>query len=150
MKSEPDQDLVIVEALEQYQLRSLEVLESFRGNPEQAVKGLVTLHIEWTASDPERARTVSAGRHRVMSGPLGPRLREANAKWMTDLRSWLDEERESGGLPTGSIAILHAVVFAPTQEIAKLWLAGLLPREIEEYRAPLAEAAWAGIKAARV
>jgi hypothetical protein len=148
VESEPDQDLEIVQALEDYQLRSLEVLESSRGNPEQAVKGLVSLHIEWTASDPERARTVSAGRHRVMAGPLGPRLRKANAKWMNSLRSWLDAERESGGLPTGSIAILHAVVFAPTQEIAKLWLAGLLPREIEDYRTPLAEAAWAGIRAA--
>jgi len=148
VESEPDQDLAIVEALEEYQLRSLEVLDSSRGYPEQAVKGLVNLHIEWTASDPERARTVSAGRHRAMSGPFGPRLRQANAQWMTELRSWLDRERESGGLATGSIAILHAVVFAPTQEIAKLRLAGLLPREIEDYRAPLAEAAWAGIRAA--
>ena len=147
MTDELDPDLPIIEALEEYQRSSLEVLDSNRGDPEAAVKGLVSLHIAWTAGDPDRARLVSSGRNRVMAGPLGPRLRESNAVWMADLRKWLDEERETGGVGVGSIAILHAVVFAPTQEIARLWLAGLLPRDLEDYREPLAEAAWAGITA---
>ena len=83
-----------------------------------------------------------------MAGPLGPRLRESNGRWMKALRDWLDRERKTGEVSLGSLAILHAVVFAPTQEIAKLWLAGLLPRDLEDYREPLADAAWAGIRAA--
>jgi hypothetical protein len=141
-------DLRIVEALEDYQRKSLEVLLGNGGNPEAAVKGLIDLHIEWTAGDPDLARLVSAGRHGAMAGPLGPRLRESNGRWMGELRDWLDRERKSSQLPIGSIAILHAVVFAPTPEISKLWLAGLLPRDLEDYRRPLAEAAWAGITAA--
>jgi hypothetical protein len=150
MTTEPssDSDLQIVEALEDYQGRSLDLLRDNRGDPEAAVKGLVDLHIEWTAGDPDLARLVSAGRHGAMAGPLGSRLRESNGRWMGELRDWLDRERESSQLPIGSIAILHAVVFAPTQEISKLWLAGLLPRDLEDYRRPLAEAAWAGITAA--
>lgn len=147
MAEEIDPDLVIVEALEDYQQASLEVLQLNEGSPEAAVKGLVDLHIEWTSSDPERARMVASGRNRAMAGPLGPRLRQSNDEWMTALRAWLDGERESGLVSNGSIAILHAVVFAPTQEIAKLWLAGLLPRDLEDYRDPLADAAWAGILA---
>lgn len=143
-----ESDLRVVEALEDYQQDSLEVLASCRGNPEAAIRGLVDLHIDWTAGDPDLARLVSAGRHRAISGPLGPRLRESNGRWMNELKAWLASERESGGLPLGSLAILHAVVFAPTQEISKLWLAGLLPRELEDYRRPLADAAWAGIAAA--
>lgn len=145
---EAESDLAVVEALEDYQQRSLEVLAASAGNPEAAVRGLIDLHIEWTAGDPDLARLVSTGRNRAMAGPLGPRLRESNARWMDELRKWLDGERASGRVPLGSLAILHAVVFAPTQEIAKLWLAGLLPRDLGEYREPLAEAAWAGIRAA--
>ena len=149
MATEPssDSDLRIVEALEEYQRSSLDVLRDNRGNPEAAVKGLVDLHIEWTAGDPDLARLVAAGRHGAMAGPLGPRLQESNGRWMGELREWLDHERESSQLPCGSLAILHAVVFAPTQEISKLWLAGLLPRDLEDYRRPLADAAWAGITA---
>ena len=94
------------------------------------------------------ARKVAAGRNRAMEGPLGPRLRESNGRWMAELRAWLESERKTGGIPFGSVAILHAVVFAPTQEISRLWLAGLLPRDLEDYRLPLAEAAWAGVSAA--
>ena len=145
--SDHEHDLRVVEALEEYQRRSLEVLESNRGKPEAAVRGLVDLHIDWTASDPDRARFVSAGRHSAFTGPLGPRLKASNAEWMKELRAWLDTERRSGSVGLGSIAILHAVVFAPTQEISKLWLAGMLPRELEDYRRPLADAAWSAVLA---
>jgi hypothetical protein len=148
MAEERDSDEFILEALEEYQRASLDVLDANRGDPEAAVKGLVDLHITWTAADPERARLVSAGRNRVIAGPLGARLKESNAGWMAALRQWLDSERDDGRISGGSIAILHAVVFAPTQEIARLWLSGLLPRDLEDYRRPLAEAAWAGITAA--
>lgn len=143
-----DVDLRVVEALEVYQRRSLEVLLGSPEDPEAAVRGLIDLHIEWTIDDPELARLVSAGRNRAISGPLGPRLRESNARWMSEMREWLERERQSEKVPLGSLAILHAVVFAPTQEISKLWLAGLLPRDLEDYRRPLADAAWAGIRAA--
>lgn len=142
------EDRIIVEALEEYQRRSLAVLQGQSGNPELAIKGLIDLHIDWTAGDPDLARKVAAGRNRAMSGPLGPRLRESNGRWMAELRAWLESERKTGGIPFGSVAILHAVVFAPTQEISRLWLAGLLPRDLEDYRLPLAEAAWAGVSAA--
>ena len=147
-RPDPEDDLKVVQALEDYQRKSLEVLLRSAGDPEAAVKGLIDLHIDWTAGDPELARLVSAGRNRAMSGPLGPRLRESNVKWMDELREWLERERKSGEVTIGSLAILHAVVFAPTQEIAKLWLAGLLPRDLEDYRLPLARAAWAGLRAA--
>lgn len=138
-------DLAVVEALEEYGERAMEVLEAAGGDPEGAVRGLVALHVAWTVTDPDRAREVAAGRNRAMAGPLGPRLREANRELFGRLSSWVDEAARSGRLGTDSVALLHAVVFAPTQELAKLHLAGLLDRPLEEYGGELADAAWAAI-----
>ncbi|MFM9149073.1 MAG: hypothetical protein ACKORA_01080, partial [Solirubrobacterales bacterium] len=44
-----------------------------------------------------------------------------------------------------SVALLHALVFAPTQELARLHLAGLLDRPLSEYREDLGRAAWSSV-----
>ena len=138
-------DVAVVEALEEYGDRAIAVVDSAGGDPEVAVRGLVALHVEWTVADPERARRVAAGRNRAMAGPLGPRLRESNGEMFGRLSSWVDEAALPGRLGTDSVALLHAVVFAPTQELAKLHLAGLLDRPLGDYERELADAAWAAV-----
>ena len=43
--------------------------------------------------------------------------------------------------------LVHAIVFAPTQEIAKLWLTGRLRGSLSDRADALADAAWAGVSA---
>ena len=132
--------------LEEYRDLSLKVIEGHPGDPEGAVRGLVALHVEWTEADPDRARAVAAGRGRVAAGALGDRLRDSNRILFRQLAEWTREARSDGAIRTDSVALLHALVFAPTQELARLHLAGLLDRPLGEYRDELARSAWDSIR----
>lgn len=144
--SESD-ELAVAEALERYQRLSVEVLERHEANPEAAVKGLIALHLSWTEEDPDRARTVSRGRNAVAAGVHGNRLAQSNREWFTQMKTWIDSQAAVGRIEPVSFNLLHAVIFAPTQEIAKLWLAGRLKRPLDRYSGPLGEAAWAAVSA---
>ena len=133
--------------LEEYRDLSLKVIEDHAGDPEGAVRGLVALHVEWTEDGPDRARAVAAGRGRVAAGELGGRLKDSNRVLFRGLAEWVGKARNDGAIRTDSVALLHALVFAPTQELARLHLAGLLDRPLGEYREELARSAWDSIRA---
>ncbi|MEX0620555.1 MAG: hypothetical protein WD181_03150 [Solirubrobacterales bacterium] len=137
----------VVGELENYQRLSIEVLTRHEADPEAGLKALVALHLSWTEKDPERARMVSRHRNEVAAGPLGERLANSNQIWFGQMKVWIDSQVETGRMVPVSFNLLHAVVFAPTQEIAKLWLAGRLKRSLSSYADGLAEAAWASVKA---
>ena len=132
--------------LEEYRDLSLDVIEQSAGDPESAVRGLVSLHVEWTEGDPARARAVAAGRARLAAGALGGRLKASNRILFGRLSEWVSGARREGAIRTDSVALLHALVFAPTQELARLHLAGLLDRPLGDYREDLAQAAWDSIR----
>ncbi len=140
-------ELEVIEALERYQRLSVEVLERHVTDPEAAVKGLVALHLSWTEEDPERARTVGRRRNDAAAGKHGDRLAQSNREWFAQMKAWIDSQAATGRIEPVSFNLLHAVIFAPTQEIAKLWLAGRLKKPLDGYAGPLGEAAWAAISA---
>ena len=137
----PDDEQVLA-WLEEYRDLSLAVIEANSDDPEGAVRGLVDLHVGWTEEEPERARAVAAGRAALAAGPLGPRLAESNRILFRALSGWVRQASNAGAIGTDSVALLHALVFAPTQELARLHLAGLLDRPLGEYREDLGRAAW--------
>ncbi len=138
----------VLTALEEYQQRTINLYREHAGDPEACVKGLVRLHLAWTEEDPDRAKLVSRYRGPVMAGPGRERLSASNAAYFEESKRWLKESSESGAMPSVSFNILHALVFAPTQELAKHWLGGRLKRRPTEYARPMGDAAWAGILAA--
>lgn len=138
----------VLTALEEYQRRTIDLYREHGGDPESCVKGLVRLHLAWTEEDPDRAKMVSRYRGEVMAGPGRERLTESNAAYFEQSKRWLRESAESGAMPAVSFNILHALVFAPTQELAKHWLGGRLKKQPTEYANAMGEAAWAGILAA--
>ena len=135
----------VVAALEDHQRRTVEILEREGDDAETVVKSLVRLHLEWTEEDRERAITVSRHRNAVAAGPLGERLAAANRDWFSTMKAWIDAQAEAGSIEPVSFNLLHAVIFAPTQEIAKLWLAGRLKRPLASYADALGDAAWAAV-----
>ncbi len=135
----------VVTALVDYQQLSIAVVTKNGDDPEAAVKGLVSLHLEWTDQNRETAGLVARHRNVVMAGPHRERLIEANREFFASMKQWIDRQSESGRLPAVSFNLMHAVIFAPTQEIAKLGLAGRLKKPLQEYALPLGEAAWAGL-----
>ncbi len=134
----------VVAALEDHQRRTVAILER-ENDPEAVIRALVRLHLEWTEEDRERAITVSRHRNAVAAGPRGERLAAANRDWFSTMKAWIDEQAEAGTIEPVSFNLLHAVVFAPTQEIAKLWLAGRLKRPVASYADALGDAAWAAV-----
>lgn len=137
----------VIDALAEYQRLSIAVVTGNADDPEAAVKGLVSLHLTWTAENPETSKLINRHRHAVMSGPHRDRLMASNREFFAAMKSWIDLQAETGRLPAVSFNLLHAVIFAPTQEIAKLWLAGRLKKPLAEYAEPLGDAAWAGLRA---
>ncbi len=135
----------VVSALEDHQRRTVEILEENESDPEAAVKALVRLHLKWTEEDPERAILVSRKRNEVATGPLGERLAASNREWFSTMKAWIDHQAGTERIEPVSFNLLHAVIFAPTQEISKLWLAGRLKRPLGSYADALGEAAWASV-----
>lgn len=138
----------VIEALEKYQGATIDLYERYAGDPEGCVMALVRLHMEWTETDPDRARTVSRHRNAIMAGPGRERLTAANAVYFERTAEWLRAEQQAGRMPRVSFNVLHALVFAPSQELAKNWLAGRLRKEPTEYADRMGRAAWAAIVAA--
>ncbi len=138
----------VLAALEDYQQRTIDLYREHAGDPESCVKALVGLHLAWTEEDPERAKMVSRYRGQVMAGPGRERLTESNAAYFEESKRWMNESRESGAMPSVSFNVLHALVFAPTQELARHWLGGRLRKAPTEYAGMMGDAAWAGIVAA--
>lgn len=148
-RSEPDPPAgLVVEALEQYQNLTTELYRIHEGDPEGCVMALVRLHMEWTEEDPDRARTVARHRNAVMAGPGRERLTAANRAYFQRTREWLERETAAGRMPEIPFNLLHALVFAPSQELAKLWLGGRLRSTPLACADRMGRAAWAGICAA--
>jgi hypothetical protein len=142
-----DIEAVVIEELERYQALSLEAIEQNHGRPADAIRALIRLHLSWTEEDPERARLVSRHRNEAAAGGHGARLAASNREWFGRMKAWIDSESEGGAMEPVSFNLLHAVVFAPAQEIAKLWVAGRLKRPLSEYAGPLGDAAVAAVEA---
>ena len=138
----------VLAALEDYQQRTIDLYREHPDDPEACVKSLVRLHLSWTEEDPERAKMVSRYRGPVMAGPGKDRLTASNAAYFEQSKRWMKASVESGSMPSVSFNILHALVFAPTQELAKHWLGGRLKKNPTEYAERMGAAAWAGILAA--
>jgi len=138
----------VISALEDYQRRTIDLYRENPGDPESCVKALVRLHLSWTEEDPERARMVARHRNAVIAGPGRDRLNESNRAYFAETKRWIDESVEAGEMPPVSFNVMHALVFAPTQELAKHWLGGRLGKEPTAYAAQMGEAAWAGLLAA--
>jgi hypothetical protein len=137
----------VVDALEDYQRLSKDVYEANPDDPEAVVKGLVRLHLKWTEENRETAILIAGHRNEVAAGPEGKRLAESNKEMFKATRAWIDEQAAGGRMPATSFNLLHAIVFAPTQEVAKLWLTGRLKTPLADQAEALAEAAWAGVSA---
>ena len=144
-----DTDLAerVISELENYQRLSMDVLARHETDPEAGLRALVALHLSWTEEDPERARLIARHRNEVAAVPLGERLANSNREWFGRMKKWIDSQADAGRIAPVSFNLLHAVVFAPTQEVAKLWLAGRLKRSPAEYAGPLGDAAVAAVNA---
>ncbi len=142
-----DTDALVLAHLAGYQDEVLAALRDRAQNPREAIGALVRLHLSWTEADPARARLVATSRAALAGGPRAGELDGLNRRFFGAVGRWLSAD-DSGTLRALPLGMIHALVFAPAQEICRAWLDGRSAATPTTYAEQLAAAAWAGLIAA--
>jgi AcrR family transcriptional regulator len=139
---------LVVGALAGYQQRLLALLDEHADDARGGIVASVGFHLAWMEGHPREARLIAAHRDAVARGPHGAALTDANRSFLRAVRAWVTAQAAAGEMPAISIDLLHAIVFAPAQELAGLWLAGRVTARPTSFSPTLGAAAWAGVVAA--
>ncbi|MDQ3935045.1 MAG: TetR/AcrR family transcriptional regulator [Actinomycetota bacterium] len=113
---------------------------------EQAIKGLVRHHVRWVARNEPLARFLLTSHDPEVVGAAAEELRALNRRTFETVQRWIDRWVGEGEVRELPIALFHAVVLGPSQELARHWVAGRV-KEYESAEDALAEAAWRAVKA---
>lgn len=133
-----------VEALGGYQE---EAAAAVRGTgAEEGVRALVRHHLAWVAADPPRARFLLGSRPAEVAEATRDPLRRLNRAFFRAVRAWLDPHVETGRIRRLPFDVHHAVLLGPSQELARVWLAGRTDTDLEAAGAALADAAWNALR----
>jgi AcrR family transcriptional regulator len=138
---------LVVDALTDYQRALLATLGAHAGDARGGVRAGVALHLRWFEDNARAARLIVAYRNAVAAGAGREALRAANRTFLRGVRQWLTVHQAAGTIPEADVNVIHAVVFAPAQELASLWLAGRVKRPPTAAADTLGDAAWAALQA---
>lgn len=138
---------LLLAAVEDYQARVLSALETHPQDARGGVLAVVATHLNWMNERRREAGLLLAHRDAVASGSRREHLRALNRRFLRRTSDWLRAQADSGQLPPVSVEVAHAIVFAPAQEVSKLWLSGRIKAQPRTFAATLGEAAWAGLQA---
>jgi AcrR family transcriptional regulator len=129
-----------VEILRDYQAGVLRALRRAVGS-EEGVRALVSCHLRWVRSNPERARFLLQGS--AARAAAGDELKALNLDFSAALADWVESQPAIRPLPR---EVFYAVVIGPAQELSRHWLAGRV-RSLRKLEDDLGEAAWLGVRA---
>ena len=135
---------LLVLAIDGYQQQVLRALHEHPDDAAGGVHAVVRGHLEWMAQHRCEARLLLEHRDALAGRPD---IRKLNDRFRRRTTAWLRAQAAAGSLPAVTIETAHAVVFAPAQEISRLWVTGRLPREPPAYAAALGSAAFAALTA---
>ncbi|MFC9839242.1 TetR/AcrR family transcriptional regulator [Rhodococcus sp. NPDC127530] len=137
---------VLIDAVSIYQQEAKALLDQHRDDLEAAVGAIVRHRLFWARSNAPLARLLLEEREFVVAPAWRDQLKALNDEFRAHSRQWLDHQTALGNLPAIPISLAHPIVFAPAEEIARLWLRGQLEGDPIEFAAPLADAAVAGLR----
>lgn len=134
-----------LDGLASYQAGLMGVLD---GSPraEAGVKAVVRHHLDWVSANPALARYLLSSREAEVVAATREPLRELNRSFFAAFDRWLAPHLSAGTLRRLPIDVLHSVLLGPSQEFARLWLAGRTSSAIEDVRDELARAAWNALR----
>jgi AcrR family transcriptional regulator len=134
-----------LEGLRDYQDGFLAVLGEARST-RAGVEGVVRHHLEWIADHHDLARFLLLGRDASVVVATERPLRELNRRFFTAVGEWTGPRASAGELRALSPELLTALWIGPSQELARLWLAGRDDTALTDAAAVLAPAAWRSLK----
>ncbi|MEU0164005.1 TetR/AcrR family transcriptional regulator [Streptomyces iakyrus] len=136
---------LLVEIIESYQGAVLTVLDDHPDDAPGGVHGIVDAHLRWTEENRDSARLLHEHGEQVTQGRERERVASLNQHFREHSAAWLDRQTKDGALPAMSVEVAHAIVFAPAQEVCRLWLAGKPFPPPTSFSHALGAAAWAGL-----
>jgi AcrR family transcriptional regulator len=136
---------LLVGIVEANQAVLLDALERHSDDARGGVLAVVDAQLRWVQDHRDDARLLLDHRD-VLAGR--DEVRRLNRRFLASSRAWLDRQAKAGRLPELAVEVAHAIVFAPAQEVSRLWLTKRgFPAPVT-FTTPLGEAAWAGLRAA--
>jgi AcrR family transcriptional regulator len=137
-----------VEGLRGYQDGLIGALESHPG-AEAGTRALVRHHLRWVERNPQLARLLANRRETELRGATEARVRDLNRAFLPRVAAWVERHVEAGALRALPFDLWEPVLLGPSQELARLWLAGRTRITLGAAEHDLAEATWRAVKGER-
>lgn len=136
---------LILEAMQDYQQGIFALLEKFADDPEQGVRHAVRHHLHWHEQHRAHALVLLAHRGRSEAQPWEKVARQHNRTFTERSREWVVRQIDAGRIPFISLEATHAIVYAPADEICRLWLRRRIDTPPTAFADELGDAAWYGL-----
>jgi AcrR family transcriptional regulator len=137
-----------VEGLSGYQDGLVRALETNRG-AEAGIHALVGHHLRWVERNPQLAQFLANRRETELRSATEARVRELNRAFLPRVAAWVERHVEAGALRALPFDLWEPVLLGPSQELARLWLAGRTRITLREAERDLAETTWRAVKGER-
>jgi AcrR family transcriptional regulator len=136
---------LILEAMQDYQHGIFALLEKFAGDAEQGVRHAVSHHLHWHQHHRAQALVLLQHRGRGEAQPWEQAAHERNRTFTERSGEWLDRQINAGLIPFVSLEAAHAIVYAPADEICRIWLQRRIDTPPTSLADVLGTAAWHGL-----
>jgi AcrR family transcriptional regulator len=134
-----------VEGLRGYQAGLLEALER-SPHAEASIRGLVRHHLRWVEGNPKLAKFLMGRRETELRLATEARVRELNRGFFPRVGAWMERHVQSGELRPLSPDLWEPLLLGPSQEFARLWLAGRTRISLRRAERELANATWNAVR----
>ena len=112
---------------------------------EAGIRGGVRFHAKWVREHPDLARLLLADQDPAVRQAAAAELEERNERFFGAVREWHAEHVENTILRDLPFDLIYALWLGPSQELARLWLAGATRRSPDRAAKELADGAWAAL-----
>jgi AcrR family transcriptional regulator len=136
---------LILEGIQDYQHGIFALLKEFADEPELGVRRAVHHHLHWHEHHRAHALVLLEHRGRSEAQPWEQAARERNRIYIERSAEWLDRQINAGRIPSVSGTAAHAIVYAPADEICRVWLQKRIDTPPTSFTNALGNAAWHGL-----
>jgi AcrR family transcriptional regulator len=137
-----------VEGLRGYQDGLLRALERHQ-DAEAGIHALVRHHLRWVQRNPHLAQFLANRRETELRAATELRVRALNRVFMPRVAAWVERQVHAGALRALPFDLWEPVLLGPSQELARLWLAGRTRITLRGAERDLAETTWRAVKGER-
>lgn len=134
-----------VEGLRGYQEGLLSAIER-RDDAQSAVREVVRHHLRWVERNPRLAQFLMGRRETELRLVTEARVRELNRGFFPRITAWVERHVREGTLRPLAADLWEPVLLGPSQEFARLWLAGRTRSSLRRAERELADATWDAVR----